>query len=545
MKVIATWQIEKGTTIGRVEQLLASHTVANTFISSFELRMFDLITIFVVLFWVFSPIGSQAALRVIFPSTVDRQTTEEIMFLDPISRQYSPTGANDLYNRVGKPMFTAAMLYGVSPDGGNTQDVWGNLRVPYLELMDQTEGKDGWMNIDDSRAIPYSSMVGVATNPKEFPNGTEFTLPLSYISLDCPTFTLDENGDYSNFTNPNSMPAVDDLDNGWSDYSITMTSQLGKPDAYAHAKIAISVGTNAKRCRDACEGCPCPARRLIWESESRSGITRAECRMQTTYADVRYACHGPYCDAVAARRSPDDETEGGDLNLRRNVTAFDAVMPGYFLSQFVQLYTVSGMRYSTPVIDYLKSPDEAMPGAGDPYETAIFDSGQAAFQERLTRLINTLHEVNISPYATSGYSSVSPEDAGLQTGPEPARVGTVAATVTTPHPIVRCSQAWLAVLLLASMVLVAGELASIVIRYRTSVPDILGTLSLATLDNRCGDVAVGGTSLDGMDRARLLKHVRVRLGDIDPAGPHGRIALSAEDDLGKTIGAVERSRLYH
>ena len=75
------------------------------------------------------------------------------------------------------------------------------------------------------------------------------------------------------------------------------------------------------------------------------------------------------------------------------------------------------------------------------------------------------------------------------------------------------------------------------------MPDVLGSLSLTTLDNRCSDLAQGGSTLDGMERTRLLKHVRIQLGDINPTGVYGRIALSGQSGE-SAVAAVEKSRLY-
>jgi hypothetical protein len=75
------------------------------------------------------------------------------------------------------------------------------------------------------------------------------------------------------------------------------------------------------------------------------------------------------------------------------------------------------------------------------------------------------------------------------------------------------------------------------------VPDILGSLTLVTLDNRCGDIAMGGSTLDGIERARLLKHLSAHMVDVNPSAVHGRLALlGASND--SPIGNVESFRLY-
>ena len=88
MKLVATWKLQKGATFGRVEQLLASNTVFNAVTAQVQLRAFDLAGLFIVFLWMLSPIGSQAALRVVYSASTPQETTESITVLDPQSSYY-------------------------------------------------------------------------------------------------------------------------------------------------------------------------------------------------------------------------------------------------------------------------------------------------------------------------------------------------------------------------------------------------------------------------------------------------------------------------
>lgn len=82
-------------------------------------------------------------------------------------------------------------------------------------------------------------------------------------------------------------------------------------------------------------------------------------------------------------------------------------------------------------------------------------------------------------------------------------------------------------------------MAGVVTKSRSLLPDLLGTLSLATSRT----VYVGGSTLDWMERARRLKSVGVRLGDVEPTAKTGRIALAAPG-TGERVMNLENSRLY-
>jgi hypothetical protein len=65
-------------------------------------------------------------------------------------------------------------------------------------------------------------------------------------------------------------------------------------------------------------------------------------------------------------------------------------------------------------------------------------------------------------------------------------------------------------------------------------PDILGYVSSMTIENpytSIPGVPLGsGSTLNGLERSKLLRNVRVRIGDVREAGKSGKIALAAEGE---------------
>jgi hypothetical protein len=73
----------------------------------------------------------------------------------------------------------------------------------------------------------------------------------------------------------------------------------------------------------------------------------------------------------------------------------------------------------------------------------------------------------------------------------------------------------------------------VVARFFLVAPEVLGFVSSVTRDNPYVRVPGGGSTLDGLERARLLRDVRVRIGDVGEAGGEaGYIAVGSEERVG-------------
>jgi hypothetical protein len=142
------------------------------------------------------------------------------------------------------------------------------------------------------------------------------------------------------------------------------------------------------------------------------------------------------------------------------------------------------------------------------------------------------------------------------------------ATATKRWPVFVCDFAWLCMLLLASAVLFATGAVSLALQLRAVLaPDMLryaASMTFAnpyfrvqtpTLGGNTGDDSGGGnggggcgggsklsTALDGMERAKLLRRVRVRIADVNGSGDVGVVAFVAADDV--ETRELERHRLY-
>jgi hypothetical protein len=86
---------------------------------------------------------------------------------------------------------------------------------------------------------------------------------------------------------------------------------------------------------------------------------------------------------------------------------------------------------------------------------------------------------------------------------------------------------------------VTGSVA-LVLKRKTLGPELFGFVTSMTYENPWVKVPDGGTMLDAMERARLLKDVEVCVADVRGNDNVGHIAFAA----GVPLRKLERGRLY-
>ena len=95
---------------------------------------------------------------------------------------------------------------------------------------------------------------------------------------------------------------------------------------------------------------------------------------------------------------------------------------------------------------------------------------------------------------------------------------------------------WLTVSLCASGGMLLASIAAVIFNHATICPDILGHCSTMTKDNSHIKLPAGGSTLDGMDRARLL-NLKVRIGRVGNNGDSvvGRISVASFDSADRLV----------
>ena len=96
-------------------------------------------------------------------------------------------------------------------------------------------------------------------------------------------------------------------------------------------------------------------------------------------------------------------------------------------------------------------------------------------------------------------------------------------------PHYELSLPWTIIDIITSCVLLGAAVLSIILKRRTVAPDIFGYVSSMTRDNPHLLLPEGGSTLSGVERAKALRKLKVKITDLNEEGEVGRIGLAAAD----------------
>lgn len=125
------------------------------------------------------------------------------------------------------------------------------------------------------------------------------------------------------------------------------------------------------------------------------------------------------------------------------------------------------------------------------------------------------------------------------------KLNSTEAVVTLLVLTYRLNAPWAALLIICSIVPLLLSVFGLYIQVRSVAPDIFNHVASLTRDNPHVKAPASGSGLDGADRARLLRKMRVQLGDVDAESETGYIASKSVDGGDDCRSArIRRDRLY-
>ena len=99
--------------------------------------------------------------------------------------------------------------------------------------------------------------------------------------------------------------------------------------------------------------------------------------------------------------------------------------------------------------------------------------------------------------------------------------------------------AWIALDFISCFILIFAAVWAFKLRRRTIAPDIFGYVSTLTRDNpHMPALPDNGTTLNGLERTRLLGKVRIKIGDVGSATAVGATTGAPADDPETAVGKV-------
>jgi hypothetical protein len=520
------------------------------------LRTLDVLTMTLLVFWALSPLGGQSVLRLLHEtnSTIIENRSVYHANVDAASQLTGSILDKDLYNR-GNAVVSTALMTAENLEW-TPEDAWSHPKIPRIEDLEAAASKNStdrpWHTVNPNGTYSYASLAGVNIINLAEQGSTNFTVPYEYMYFTC------ELSPQSNFTkltevdppqpNPQSlMNYLLGLQNqtklitqGWTNTPVNTTSSLFTDNSF----FMYTKGT------------PDKLEALLYASRYMSlNFFLWECTMNSVIVEANIICNSDKCGV--------DRLRGVDTASRNTTvsgfTPFGATHDYQWNRNFVQALASLGGEASAqatnPVDAYIFNETQwavrdltagVMPGMQN-WTTYIGEPQKAVdLSHRLTRVLNTYLDATRWPSAVTRSDPFGRKSLNATGQPSDALTMNVTeAVVSVLVPVYRVDAPWAAILIVCSSALLLLGIFGIFIQARTVAPDIFNHVSSLTRDNPHVSAPVGGSGLDGSDRARLLKRMRVQLGDAEPQSETGYIALrslSGTDDSRE--GQIRKARLY-
>jgi hypothetical protein len=111
-------------------------------------------------------------------------------------------------------------------------------------------------------------------------------------------------------------------------------------------------------------------------------------------------------------------------------------------------------------------------------------------------------------------------------------------------PQYRINWVWMILDFVSCVVLMVAAAVAVWLRTRTLAPDIFGYVSSLTRDNPLVQLPQAGSTLNGIDRARLLKDVKVKIADVGAENDVGRVGLVVKNDSQENVTELKKGKRY-
>ncbi|KAI5813214.1 hypothetical protein BZA77DRAFT_230420, partial [Pyronema omphalodes] len=546
LRCIALRLSEKGTTLGRLEQLLGSLSFGSTVLTNFWLRWQTPTSFALIAMWSLSPLGGQASLRMLSVHSVITDRIPTILWYrnpgtDTSSFSAAPRGLPRING-----LFMSAM-FAPEANRDSSQDIYGNIKIPMLE--ESTMGPDGWADIDHNQTVTYSSLLGIPVvgQPPDGNGSYEFTLTASYFRPDCYTML-------SLPWNDSRKQYYGDLLYG-SNRSFFIFGQHNEDKWRRSAPlIRNDTGINATRLVFA-------SRNLEHGPTDAISYTWAECYLTTSHVDAMINCIGPSCRATRIRHSILPQRP-------KNLTVFDGTgittITNFFNSFSVSAGPATAGGQCSAIERYINDPTTAFVSiVSDCVD--LYRTPRNIFSARLGQLMNTFWGAGLTPtrYSFSNFSLIQPPpDVARRTRDNHTMLlgdTDMPLNYSAPFLAMRAytdvvyendryvlSWPWFVIFIFSTVVLVIVSMVGAVVQWITIAPDVLGYVSSFTRDNpfvkldAMGDVAC---TQDGIERAKALKNLKVRLADVNPGEEVGHVAFVSGEYL-EGAGKLRKGRSY-
>lgn len=562
---VARTKLEKGTALSTLEQLIGSRTLGGAIMTPFGLSTFNLLGLALLAIWCLSPLGSQALLRILSITlrpvlTNTTSVYQDVRCYTPLSEWEGHTPQAIGFYNVRFSNFAGrygSVLQVPSDMQSDSMDIWGNVRIPFLDEDDpDEEDRDGWQNItwanDPSR---FSSLAGLPISSLPEGNNT-LHLESSYIHLDCFNMTRHDLGDHD----PTSITPIEVLgsiltgpDPAYLDNSTWIgvprnETRAGNPRTLFFWEMALDRFVDPIWWDNGRNSVPTSPGKFSWNSSDLENWTphpafgtcnnspdlfikeqgiRAEptnlffrailsdgsmvqgaeltayCRVTQRYVESRVECRQEgearrNCTTVAQRPSRRERNPPEDITYLSFPTVFRQV------ARQLPLATEKSAGQSDLAVQWLNhssiKPATSIHGGTQTFGEENIDL--KTFSTRLAQVLNTY--ITLSTYAMNlaGEDALDPNK-------------TVIAQNSVLETVYHLDKRWITVAFACCSFLLLSCIASLFLAYRAKSPEVLGFASSSIRDSKLIDLPRGLGTVEGLEISKQYGKMRVRYGYSD------------------------------
>lgn len=539
-----------------------------------HLRSMSPSIILCIIIWVLSPLGGQSSLRIL--------STKKLYSTAQTTARYADTGplgqgrlADNLYDidfqlKAGH-LSDSLMLMALNQpaDVYNTPtDVWGNAKIPRVELLDPEESGRWIDTVHINNPDSFTSLIGIPLHDIPASGSSSLLLETSYLTTNCSHLSA---ADLSHLNATDvSQPLIDQSPaivftcsdcHDWSSkkaYDICNTSSPPPSCARLQAFLGLEEGN-----KQVAAGInrinvqlwnPCPTSPDINRNRNKGNLWLATCAVADKRVEVRLMCENRSCYSTSIRLSRSDRRS-------INLTPFD-----YWAAHTLTNRSLLHFR-PVEILRYLSNSTKTLSLVNSGDDIRLSDMDNEEFSLRIGIILNTYIQSYLTQQffrpKTSVYKIFGPEHSpsgGLRLLSQSTKLKQIhsqlretsnddywgfsyaATNVTTTysvdvyHPII----CWVVVLLLCSATLLCVGTFGIVCESRSLAPGMFDPVLSHTCNNITFGIEPGGSTLDVEDRLRILGHMEVRVGDIHHVSDVGYIGLAVKEK----VMPMRKGRLY-
>jgi hypothetical protein len=503
-----------------------------------SLRSFGKLSAGLLFIWSFYYIGSQAC-KSEFTLELSRGKSKiPLAWLRPdlpseLSRPMTNFRRQSLIQEMNENLITTISYVTATSRETKPYDLWGNPLIPILEQQSPDKHYYFGRPLTDQKTFAgysgpkiYSRNFFEALGPFDYSETNydethqflgDFSFDTNYILVVCDTPQLRRFDQFPNGTLPATETSINITQNDRAPNS------AGKPTRPREVELWVRWNSGAPG--------------------HSNGSVVSVCRLTQSFVNVRTLCSPSGCAARTVYYS------SGHNGTEPSTPFDDDEFATDFFDNLLKSTGPPKMNDTGTIIMHDSSTISQILGMGifatlyqltDNFTTTTMDD----IAMELTKMVNTYYTASQTVWRACAIYSTGPNNTGPANDDNPDCFQ-ITASGSLYDPQFKLSIPWVVMDFLSNLVLFLAALFAWWLRRRTLAPDIFGFVSSLTRENPHFALDTGdGSHLSGLDRARLLGNVKVKIGDVAGDGETvGRIGLSQYVE-GYEAGKLHKERKY-